>query len=89
MFQAFMAFDYLQIERLEWMHGRGILHRDIQLGNCTIGLPPNEKTIYMIDFGFSKRYIDPYTHRHIDGPNPPQERDFVGNYWFRWVQFIC
>ncbi|KAF8917066.1 kinase-like protein [Mucidula mucida] len=77
------------IERLEWMHGRGILHRDIQLGNCTIGLPPNEKTIYMIDFGFSKHYIDPYTHRHIDGPNPPQERDFVGNYWFSSVAVHC
>lgn len=36
-----------QIERLEFMHSRGILHRDIQLGNCTIGLPPNDKLIYM------------------------------------------
>ncbi|KAF7299076.1 Dual specificity kinase 1 [Mycena indigotica] len=53
------------ISRLEFMHSRGILHRDIQLGNCVIGLPPNDHIIYMIDFGFSKRYIDPYTNRHI------------------------
>ncbi|KAJ7644075.1 kinase-like domain-containing protein [Roridomyces roridus] len=71
------------IARLEFMHSRGILHRDIQLGNCVVGLPPNEKTIYMIDFGFSKRYIDPYTHTHI--PDSKAKRDFIGNYWFSSV----
>ncbi|KAJ7212183.1 kinase-like domain-containing protein [Mycena pura] len=75
------------IMRLEFMHSRGILHRDIQLGNCTIGLPPNEKTIYMIDFGFSKRYIDPYTQRHI--PDSRAKRDFIGNYWFSSVGVHC
>jgi casein kinase 1 len=64
------------------MHHRGVLHRDIQLGNCVIGLPPNEKLVYMIDFGFSKRYIDPYTGRHI--PDSKLKRDFIGNYWFRY-----
>lgn len=72
---------HLQIQRLEFMHGRGVLHRDIQLGNCVLGLPPYDKVIYMIDFGFSKRYIDPYTNRHI--PNSKAKRDFIGNYWFR------
>ncbi|KAF8895453.1 CK1/CK1 protein kinase [Infundibulicybe gibba] len=75
------------IERLEFMHSRGVLHRDIQLGNCVIGLPPNEKTIYMIDFGFSKRYIDPYTRRHI--PDSRAKRDFIGNYWFSSVAVHC
>ena len=65
------------------MHHRGVLHRDIQLGNCVIGLPPNEKTIYMIDFGFSKRYLDQYTGRHI--PDSKLKRDFIGNYWFRYA----
>lgn len=37
----------------------------------------------MIDFGFSKRYIDPYTHTHI--PDSRAKRDFIGNYWFRLV----
>jgi casein kinase 1 len=73
----------VKISRLELMHNRGILHRDIQLGNCVIGLPPNDKTVYMIDFGFSKRYIDPNTHRHI--PDSKAKRDFIGNYWFRFV----
>lgn len=69
------------------MHGRGILHRDIQLGNCVIGLPPNEQTIYMIDFGFSKQYIDPRTNRHI--PDSKVKRDFIGNYWFSSVGVHC
>ncbi|KAF4577125.1 hypothetical protein EYR36_005112 [Pleurotus pulmonarius] len=75
------------IARLEFMHSRGVLHRDIQLGNCVIGLPPNEKTIYMIDFGFSKQYIDPHTRRHI--PDSKAKRDFIGNYWFSSVGVHC
>ncbi|KIK69595.1 hypothetical protein GYMLUDRAFT_33969 [Collybiopsis luxurians FD-317 M1] len=75
------------IARLEFMHSRGILHRDIQLGNATIGLPPNSRIIYMIDFGFSKRYIDPHTHRHI--PDSKAKRDFIGNYWFSSVGVHC
>lgn len=71
-----------QIMRLQFMHNKEVLHRDIQLGNCVVGLPPNEKTIYMIDFGFSKRYIDAYTKRHI--PDSKVKRDFIGNYWFRY-----
>ncbi|THV05283.1 kinase-like protein [Dendrothele bispora CBS 962.96] len=73
------------IARLEVMHTRGILHRDIQLGNCVIGLPPNEKKIYMIDFGFSKRYIQ--AGRHI--PDSKAKRDFIGNYWFSSVGVHC
>ncbi|KII86957.1 hypothetical protein PLICRDRAFT_43650 [Plicaturopsis crispa FD-325 SS-3] len=75
------------IARLEFMHSRGILHRDIQLGNCVIGLPPNQQTLYMIDFGFSKRYIDPHTRRHIEDSNA--KRDFIGNYWFSSVGVHC
>jgi casein kinase 1 len=61
--------------------------RDIQLGNAVVGLPPNEKTVYMIDFGFSKRYIDPHTSRHIQDNRKP--RDFIGNYWFSSVNVHC
>ncbi|KAG6900184.1 hypothetical protein C0993_001896 [Termitomyces sp. T159_Od127] len=71
------------IARLETMHARGILHRDIQLGNTVIGRMPNERTLDMIDFGFSKRYIDPRTRRHI--PDSKAKRDFIGNYWFTLV----
>lgn len=76
-----------QIQRLETMHARGVLHRDIQLGNCVIGIPPNEKTVYMIDFGFSKNYIDPVTRKHIEDSRA--KRDFIGNYWFSSVRVHC
>lgn len=69
------------------MHARGVLHRDIQLGNCVIGLPPNEKTVYMIDFGFSKQYVDGITRQHI--PDSRAKRDFIGNYWFSSVRVHC
>ncbi|KAI0631957.1 CK1/CK1 protein kinase [Trametes polyzona] len=75
------------IARLEFMHARGVLHRDIQLGNCVLGLPPNNTTIYMIDFGFSKFYIDQRTKRHI--PDSKAPRDFIGNYWFSSVRVHC
>ncbi|KIP08079.1 hypothetical protein PHLGIDRAFT_104812 [Phlebiopsis gigantea 11061_1 CR5-6] len=75
------------ISRLEFMHNRGILHRDIQLGNCVVGLHPNETTVYMIDFGFSKRYIDPYTGKHLE--DSTKKRDFIGNYWFSSVAVHC
>jgi casein kinase 1 len=41
----------------------------------------------MIDFGFSKRYIDPHTSRHIADNRKP--RDFIGNYWFSSVNVHC
>jgi hypothetical protein len=50
-------------------------------------LKPEEETIFMIDFGFSKRYIDAHTRRHI--PDSKQKRDFLGNYWFTSVNVHC
>ena len=69
------------------MHNRSILHRDIQLGNCVLGPAHDSQTIYMIDFGFSKFYIDPVTRRHI--PDSKEPRDFIGNYWFSSVRVHC
>ncbi|KAG2153025.1 kinase-like domain-containing protein [Suillus bovinus] len=75
------------IARLQTMHKREVLHRDIQLGNCAIGLSSEKETIFMIDFGFSKRYIDSHTRRHI--PDSKEKRDFLGNYWFTSVNVHC
>ncbi|KAF8501095.1 kinase-like domain-containing protein [Russula emetica] len=73
------------ITRLEFMHSRGVLHRDIQLGNCVIGLEPRQEMIYMIDFGFSKRYLD-HKQKHIANR---AESSFIGNYWFSSVNVHC
>lgn len=73
------------ISRLEFMHSRGVLHRDIQLGNCVIGRESKQEMIYMIDFGFAKRYLDG-RQKHIANR---AERSFVGNYYFSSVNVHC
>ncbi|KAH8989624.1 kinase-like domain-containing protein [Lactarius hatsudake] len=79
------SFAIQLISRLEFMHSRGVLHRDVQLGNCVIGREPKHETIYMIDFGFAKRYLDS-KQKHIANR---AERSFVGNYYFSSVNVHC
>lgn len=53
------------IYRLEAIHKKGFVHRDIKANNFMIGRNDKRSTIYIIDFGLSKRYIDPKTGAHI------------------------
>ena len=45
------------IEIIKNMHGRGVLHRDIKPDNIILGRGKAYKTVYLIDYGISKRYI--------------------------------
>ena len=56
---------YQMIQRIEYIHSKGYIHRDIKPGNFVIGRGDNSKIIYIIDFGLSKRYIDKNTNKHI------------------------
>ena len=53
------------IQRIEFVHSRFFIHRDIKPDNFLIGRNGLQYYIYLIDFGLAKRYRDPKTMRHI------------------------
>lgn len=53
------------INRLEAIHKKGFVHRDIKANNFMVGRADRNKIVYVIDFGLSKRYRDPKTGDHI------------------------
>lgn len=44
------------IQRVEYLHSRGFLHRDLKPDNFLIGLGTRSHYIYLIDFGLAKRF---------------------------------
>ena len=44
------------VERIEYIHSRKIIHRDIKPDNFAIGRYKNSHIVYILDFGLSKKY---------------------------------
>ena len=56
---------FLQISRLEYVHSKNLIHRDVKPDNFLMGLGKKGNLVYIIDFGLAKKYRDPRTHQHI------------------------
>lgn len=54
-----------QISRVEYVHNRSFIHRDIKPDNFLMGLGKRANQVNIIDFGLAKKYRDPKTHVHI------------------------
>lgn len=53
------------INRIEFVHSRCFLHRDVKPDNFLMGLGRRANQVYVIDFGLAKKYRDPISHQHI------------------------
>ena len=54
-----------QISRIESIHCRNFIHRDIKPDNFLMGIGKRGNLVNVIDFGLAKKYRDPKTHLHI------------------------
>ena len=53
------------LDRLEFIHNKNIIHRDIKPDNFVLGLDNKSHIVYVLDFGLSKKYRSSRTHQHI------------------------
>jgi serine/threonine protein kinase len=63
------------ISRLEFLHMKGFVHRDIKPNNFMTGTKEKKNTLHLIDFGLAKRYKDFKTNEHI---KPKPGKSLVG-----------
>mmetsp|Transcript_29071 Transcript_29071/g.69921 ORF Transcript_29071/g.69921 Transcript_29071/m.69921 type:complete len:369 (+) Transcript_29071:203-1309(+) len=53
------------LTRIEYVHSKCFLHRDVKPDNFLMGINRKSHQVYLIDFGLSKRFMDPKNGQHI------------------------
>jgi len=56
---------FIQIERIEFIHRKNLIHRDIKHENFLSGKGGNEGILYIVDFGLARRFREFTTGNHI------------------------
>lgn len=52
------------LRRIEFLHSRNYIHRDIKPDNFLVGRGQKSNVVYVIDFGLAKKYRNPQTGEH-------------------------
>lgn len=53
------------VRRIQWVHHKNIVHRDIKPDNFVMGLNDKSHIVHILDFGLSKKYYSAQNGKHI------------------------